>query len=54
MSDLREYIHDVAKGNADVAEKLREIQGELTSQANDIEANAMAIEELAEIIGGGE
>ena len=60
MSTLKEYTQNVVKDNAEILKKIRAIQNDvasltdnLGSLATDVESNALAIEELGEIIGGG-
>lgn len=61
MSTLKEYAQNVVKDNAEILRKIRAIQNDvagltdsLGSLATDVESNALAIEEIGEIIGGGE
>lgn len=61
MAEIREYTQNVAKQNADILSRIRKIQedvagltGSIAELANDIESNALAIEDIGEIIGGGE
>jgi hypothetical protein len=61
MADIREYTQNVAKQNTDILSRIRKIQEDvagltdsISGLANDIESNALAIEEIGEIIGGGE
>ena len=61
MSTLKEYAQNVVKDNAEILRKIRAIQNDvagltdsLGSLATDVESNARAIEEIGEIIGGGE
>lgn len=61
MAGLKEYKDNAGKLNSDIIKKINKIQedvAELTDNiaelANDIESNALAIEDIGEIIGGGE
>ena len=54
MAEIREYTQNVAKQNTDIFNRIRKIQEDIASLADDIESNALAIEEIGEIIGGGE
>jgi len=61
MSTLKEYAQNVVKDNTEILRKIRAIQNDvagltdsLGSLATDVESNALAIEEIGEIIGGGE
>lgn len=61
MSTLKEYTQNVAKDNTEFLRKIRAIQNDVASLTNsldslatDVESNALAIEEIGEIIGGGE
>lgn len=54
MSDLSTYISNKAKFEKNFNNRLTLIEQQQTQNIEDIEANAEAIEELAEIIGGGE
>lgn len=54
MADIREYTRNVVKQNDDILTRIRKIQEDIASLANDIESNALAIEEIGEIIGGGD
>lgn len=50
MSELREYIRGTADQNNDILNRIRKIQQDIASIADDVESNAVAIEELAELI----
>ena len=61
MADIREYTQNVAKQNTDILSRIRKIQEDVAGLtdsiaeiANDVESNALAIEDIGEIIGGGE
>ena len=54
MADLRKYMNRVAEDNNEILKRLREVQNTVSGIADDVESNAIAIEELAELISGGE
>lgn len=54
MSDIRTYIRNTAKANIEILERIRRVQAQVEDIANDVESNAVAIEELAELIAGEE
>lgn len=54
MSDLRDYMNRVAGDNNEILRRIRELQSTVSGIADDVESNAVAIEELAELISGEE
>ena len=54
MADLNTYISNRAKFEKNFNNRLALVEEQQAQNTEDIEANAEAIEELAEIIGGGE
>lgn len=54
MADFRDYMNRVAEENNEILRRIRELHSMLSGVADDVESNAVAIEELAELISGEE
>ena len=54
MARIDEYFRNVSKSQKDIRDEIRELYVKQSINETDIEANAEAIEELAELIAGGE
>ena len=54
MSEIREYIRGTANQNNELLNRIRQIQADISSLADDIESNAAAIIEIGEILGDKE
>lgn len=54
MATINEYLKNRINDNKNIEEQIRLLNERQAISEQDIEANAVAIEELAEIIGGGE
>lgn len=51
---IKEYAKKAADQNNEILNRIKKIQSDITGVVEDVEANAEAIEELAQIVGGGE
>ena len=54
MAKINEYFKNITKSQKDIRDEIRELYVKQSINEKDIEANAEAIEELAELIAGGE
>jgi uncharacterized protein YoxC len=54
MSEIREYIRGTANQNNELLKRIRQIQADISSLADDVESNAAAIMEIGEILGDKE
>ena len=54
MSDIREYIRNTAGQNNEILNRIKKIQKDIAGIVDDVESNAVAIEELAELISDEE
>lgn len=54
MAKINEYFKNITKNQKDIRDEIRELYVKQSINETDIEANAEAIEELAELIAGGE
>lgn len=54
MANIQDYIRNTAEANKETLDRIRRIQQQVEDIANDVESNAVAIEELAELIASEE
>lgn len=54
MAKINEYFKNITKSQKDIRDEIHELYIKQSNNETDIEANAEAIEELAELIAGGE
>lgn len=54
MAKINEYFKNITKSQKDIRDEIRELYVKQSINETDIEANAEAIEELAELVAGGE
>lgn len=52
--DIRDYLQRTAQDNNEILKRIRDLQNVVSGIADDVESNAVAIEELAELISGEE
>jgi len=54
MSRIEDYVRNTASKNEDIMSRIRQIQADISSLADDVESNAAAIIEIGEILGDKE
>jgi hypothetical protein len=54
MASLKEYLDNRRKDNADLRNRIETVEAKQAVTEQDVEANAEAIEELAQLITGGD